>query len=375
MERWQSTYEHRVRFNLSESGVHPLTLSELLSLAGAHPDSLDAVRLGYGQSNGSDALRSAIATLYPGATAANVLVTVGGAEANFASAWQLIEPGSAVAAMLPNYMQIPGLTDSFGARVLPFPLREQDGWRPDLDALAHALEAGARVILVTNPNNPTGKILEREAVDRIVELAELHGAWIIADEVYRGAELQGGETPSFWGRSERVLATNSLSKAYAIPGLRIGWVVGPEDVVEALWGRTDYTTITPATLSDHLAVLALQPGTRPKILERTRGIIRNNLGTLVEWLDARSDLFRYTPPDAGAICTIRYDAPIGSSELAEKLRVEKDVLVVPGDHFGMDRFVRIGFGPPRAELFEALGRVAEAFEEILARPGRAPSPV
>jgi hypothetical protein len=374
MERWQSTYEHRVRFNLSESGVHPLTVAELLELAGEAPDSLARIRLGYGQSNGSDALREAVAALYPGATERNVLVTVGGAEANFASAWQLIGPGDAVAVMLPNYMQVPGLAESFGARVLPFPLVESEGWRPDLDALERALADGARVILVTNPNNPTGRTLEAAAVDRIVALAERHGAWILADEVYRGAELDGGETPSFWGRSERVVVTNSLSKAYAIPGLRIGWVVGPETVVSEIWGRTDYTTITPATLSDHLAVLALQTETRGRILERTRAILRRNLGSLTEWLDARAELFRYTPPDAGAICTLHYDAQMGSSALAEKLRVEKDVLVVPGDHFGMDHFLRIGFGPPREELEEALGRVAEAFEEILARPGP-PHPV
>jgi aspartate/methionine/tyrosine aminotransferase len=371
MERWQSTYEHRVRYNLSESGVHPLTLSELLALAGAAPDSLLDVRLGYGQSNGSDALRARVAALYPGATDANVLVTVGGAEANFACAWQLIEPGDKVAVMLPNYMQIPGLTGGFGAQVLPFHLRAEDGWRPDLDALEQSLRSGARVILVTNPNNPTGRVLPPDAADRIVELAEHHGAWIVADEVYRGAELDGPETPSFWGRTHRVLATNSLSKAYGIPGLRLGWVVGPPEVVSELWGRTDYTTITPATLSDHLAVLALEPRTREKILQRTRAIIRGNLGALTDWLDARPELFRYTPPDAGAICWIHYDAPVRSTALAEKLRAQKDVLIVPGDHFGVDRCMRIGFGPPREELLAALGRVAEAFEEILAHSGHA----
>jgi hypothetical protein len=348
-----------------------MTVAELLALASQEPDSLAQLRLGYGQSNGSDALRARIAALYPGATDTNVLVTVGGAEANFASAWQLIEPGDAVAVMLPNYMQIPGLIESFGARALPFPLREEDNWRPDLDALERALREGARVILITNPNNPTGRVLGRDVVDRIVELGDRHGAWIIADEVYRGAELEGEETPSFWGRAERVLATNSLSKAYAIPGLRIGWVVGPAPVVSELWGRTDYTTITPATLSDHLAVVALEPRTREQILARTRAIIRGNLGTLTAWLDANADLFSYSPPDAGAICWVRYDAPVGSGELAEKLRVEKDVLIVPGDHFGVDRCMRIGFGPPRGELLEALTRVAEAFEDILSHSGRA----
>jgi aspartate/methionine/tyrosine aminotransferase len=208
---------------------------------------------------------------------------------------------------------------------------------------------------------------------RIAELVDHHGAWLLADEVYRGAEVQGEETPSFWGRGERVLVTHSLSKAYALPGLRIGWVTGPASVIAALWGRTDYTTIAPATLSDHLAVLALQPGTRTRILQRTRGIIRNNLQILRSWLDERADLFRYTPPDAGAICMIRYDAPLGSADLAEKLRTEHDVLVVPGSHFGMESCARLGFGPPPQLLEEALARVGDAFEQVLARPGKRPT--
>jgi aspartate/methionine/tyrosine aminotransferase len=154
MERWQSTYEHRVRFNLSESGVHPMTVGELLEIAGL--DGLDDVLLGYGQSNGSDALRAAIAGLYPNATDDSVLVTVGGAEANFAACWQLMDADASAAVMMPNYMQIPGILESFGNRILPFHLREDAGWQPDLDQLSEALEQGARFILVTNPNNPTG---------------------------------------------------------------------------------------------------------------------------------------------------------------------------------------------------------------------------
>jgi hypothetical protein len=368
MERWQSTYEHRVRFNLSESGVHPMSLEELLGLSGAAPGSLDRVRFGYGQSNGSDELRARIAALYPGADDANVLVTVGGAEANFAAHWHLTEPGQAAAVMLPNYMQVPGLLENFGARPLPFHLEEATGWEPDLDELDAALEAGARFVLVTNPNNPTGKALREDALDAIVERAERHGAWILSDEVYQGAEAGGERTPSFWGRYDRVLVTNSLSKAYGLPGLRLGWVVGPADEIATLWGRTDYTTIAPATLSDHLAALALEPETRAKITDRARRIVRENLSATRDWLDARPGLFAYRPPDAGAIVYVRYSADVSSSSFAEKLRVEKDVLVVPGDHFGMDRFLRIGFGPPRDELMEALGRIAEAFDEVALTP-------
>ncbi|RMH21947.1 MAG: aminotransferase class I/II-fold pyridoxal phosphate-dependent enzyme, partial [Gemmatimonadetes bacterium] len=368
MERWQSTYEHRVRFNLSESGVHPLSVDELLALAGADADALLRTRLGYGQSNGSDALRERIAALTPGAREANVLVTIGGAEANFAALWHLLEPGAPVAALLPNYMQVPGLAASLGAPVHGVPLVEDAGWQPDLDALDDALARGARFVLVTNPNNPTGAVLTPESMDGIVAAAERHGAWILADEVYRGAELDGEETPSFWGRSERVLVTNSLSKAYGLPGLRLGWVLGPEGLMEDLWGRTDYTTIAPASLSDALACLALEPATRARILERTRGILRENLQVLAGWIARQGGLFSYRPPDAGAICYVRYDAPVNSSELAERLRVEKSLLVVPGDHFGMDGYLRLGYGPPRAELEEALGRLEETFTEVLSSP-------
>jgi len=363
MERYQSTYEHRVGINLSESGVHPLTVRELLDLAGVE-DGIDGVRLGYGQSNGSDLLRERIAALYSGATEANVLVTVGGAEANFASFWHLLESEGKAAVILPNYGQVPGLLESFGTRLLPVPLREDADWQPDLDALSAALDAGARFVLVTNPNNPTGAALTPQSMDAVVSLTDRHGAWILADEVYAGAEAHGEQTPSFWGRHERVLATNSLSKAYGLPGLRLGWVVGPSDVVAQLWGRTDYTTISPASLSDTLATMALEPETRVRILQRTRGIVQANLDLLRDWMGEQGSRFRYRPPDAGAICYVRYDADVNSTDFAEKVRTEQNVLVVPGDHFGMDRYLRIGFGNPRDELLDGLERIRRAFDEV-----------
>ena len=367
MERWQSTYEHRVQINLSESGVHPLTVDELVELSGRDVPVGDTL-LGYGQSNGSDELRALIAEQY-GATDGSVLVTVGGAEANFTCFWHLFEDDAKAAVVLPTYGQVPGLLESFGERMLPVRLREEEAWQPDLDQLEDALEEGASFVLVTNPNNPTGASLSRDSMDRIAELTGKHGAWILADEVYAGAEAHGEPTPSFWGCHDRVLVTNSLSKAYGLPGLRLGWIVGPEPVVSQLWGRTDYTTIVPASLSDLLARVALEPATREKIGERTRSIVRKNLGVLQEWMDAQEGRFRYRPPDAGAICYTHYDAPVNSTEFAETLRVEKSVLVVPGDHFGMDRYLRLGFGNPKDELLEGLGRVREAFDEVTAAAG------
>ena len=363
MERWQSTYEHRVRYNLSESGVHPLTVGELLEIAGEETG-IDQIQLGYAQSNGSDELRKRIASLYPGATENSVLVTVGGAEANFTCFWHFFESEGKAAVVLPTYGQVPGLIESFDNQLLPVNLVEADGWQPDLSALEAALNNGARFVLITHPNNPTGAALSRESMQVIAELTERHGAWIMADEVYQGAETNGEISPSFWGCHDRVLITNSMSKAYAMPGLRLGWIVGPPDLVQELWGRTDYTTIAPPSVSDTLACLALEPTTRARILERTRKIVRANLGLLETWMATQEGRFTYRPPDAGAICYARYSANINSTEFAEKLRVEKDVLVVPGDHFGMDYYLRLGFGTPAEKLLEALDLIQEAFDEV-----------
>jgi aspartate/methionine/tyrosine aminotransferase len=173
----------------------------------------------------------------------------------------------------------------------------------------------------------------------------------------------GGPTPSFWGRGERIIITNGLSKAYGLPGLRIGWSVASPQLAAELWARKDYTTIGPTVMSDALARLALEPPVRQRIFERTRRIIRDNWTIVERWMTGLDGEFTWRAPDAGAIVFARYRAPVGSSAFAESLRVTHDVLIVPGDHFGMDRYVRLGFGPPAKDLEAALGRVAVAFRE------------
>jgi aspartate/methionine/tyrosine aminotransferase len=361
MERWQSTWENRVRFNLSESGVHPLTAAEVLALAGSDADAVLRVPLGYSQSNGTDGLRAAIAALYPGATPDHVTVTNGSAESNYAICWHLLQPGDRVALMLPNYMQTWGLAHAFGADLRPFRLREALHWQPDPDEVEAAIGPGTKLIVVTNPNNPTGAVLGTAAMRQVVERAEAVGAWILADEVYQGAERVGAATPSFWGMSERVLVVNGLSKAYGLPGLRLGWCVAPPALAAELWARKDYTTIGPGGMSDALATIVLRPAVRARILERTRGIIRANWQVLAAWYATMDGEFTSRPPDAGAISYARYRRDVNSTALAERLRRDHDVLVVPGDQFEMDHFVRFGFGPPRADLEAALERVAAAF--------------
>jgi aspartate/methionine/tyrosine aminotransferase len=365
MERWQSHYENRVRWNLSESGVHPLTVAELLDLGG--PDSRGSlldVGLGYGQTNGSPVLRERIAALYDGASADDVVVTNGSAEANFVTAWRLVRPGDAVAVLTPTYMQLPGLATDLGAGVRPIPLRPENRWQPDPTEVRRAIREDTRLVVVTNPQNPTGVRLSDTSIAAVVGRAEQVGAWVLADEVYAGAEREGTETPSLLGRYERVVASGSLSKAYGLPGLRVGWLVARNpEVTEALWARKDYTTIAPGTLTDALAALALRSDVRARLIERSRSIIREHFDVVRRWI-RDTPAFSLPSHDAGAVCFPAYDLPIDSMALAERLRVEKDVLIVAGAHFEMKGYVRIGFGIPRTDLEEALARVGELVREL-----------
>lgn len=359
MERWQSVYEHRVQYNLSESGVMPLTLAELLGLTGLNPAE---IRLGYPQTNGSDELRERVAALYDGAQPDNVLITSGSAEANFLSLWHLLEPGDRAVVLVPTYGQTPGLAAGLGARLRTFWLQEDLGWQPAPGAAADTITDDTRLVVVTNPANPTGSILSPEARGEIVAACESSGAWLVADEVYVGSEADGAQTPSFWGAYERLLVTGSLSKAYGLPGLRVGWLVGPADAVERIWATKDYTTISASAVADALATAVLQPEIRQTILSRTREIIRRNRAIVDEWISDSEQVSAWIRPRAGAIGLVRYDLEINSAVLAEALRAEAGVLVVPGDHFDLDGYLRIGFGDDSAELETALARVGSALE-------------
>jgi aspartate/methionine/tyrosine aminotransferase len=356
MERMMSKWENVVEYNLSESGVHPLRLRELVG--GADLEALLNTELNYPQANGLPILRERIAALYPGATADNVLVTVGCAEANFVALQTLLEPGDEMVIMLPNYMQTWGIGQNLGFSVKSFHLQEEQGWKPDLAQLEQTVSPQTRLIAVCNPNNPTGYILTDEEMDAIVAIADRVGAWVTADEVYAGAEqFTDTETPSFWGRYDRLLAMNSLSKAYGLPGLRIGWIVGPADTVDQLWARHEYTTISTTMLSNQLATIALSEEVRPRLIQRTRDYIRRGYPVLEAWFASHPGVFSLVPPRAAAIAFAHYHLDINSSELVDRLMREAGVLIVPGDHFGLDHHLRISFGLPHDYLRAGLAGI------------------
>jgi hypothetical protein len=368
LERSQSIWENQVAWNIAESGVHPLRVSELAD-SQALRDALLEQELGYPQTNGTVELRGAIAALYANATIDHVQVTNGGSEANCIVLMRLVETGDEIVAMSPNYLQLAGLARALGATVKPWRARlprpaADARYTWDLDELRELVTANTRAICVCNPNNPTGARLDEATLDAVCRIASSVGAWVIDDEIYRGAERLADDTATVWDCGyERAIVTSGLSKAYGLPGLRIGWTVAPPDLVAELWGVHDYTTIAPGAINDRLARTALDRGKRELLLARTRMIVRSNYQIVKAWLE-RQDGLSHVPSEAGAIVLVRHAHPLRSSDLAERMRVERGVLVAAGDHFGIDGHLRIGFGSDPEYLANALDVMSEFLRMI-----------
>ncbi len=360
MERMQSTWEHRVKYDLSESGLEALTLEDAVR----DLDALRTERLGYANGMGRDQTRALVAAFHPEATRDNVLITTGTSEANFLALATLVDPGDEVVIVMPNYMQLHGIARGLGAKVTEVWLREEWGWRLDLDALRAAVTKKTKVVCICNPNNPTGQILSAAEVLDVATIVEGQGAWLLADEVYRGAERLAQETATFYGHHDRIIVTGGLSKAYGLPGLRIGWIVAPPERIAAAWAMKDYTTIAPATLSELLAEIAL--ARREQLLKRARHLLNERWPILESWAAAHAQELHWVAPAAGGICFFGYSFPIESTELVDRLIRDWGTMVVPGAHFNAERHLRIGFGMPTRILrggLEAIDRALVALAD------------
>ncbi len=362
LERVQSIYENTVKYNLTESGFHPFTLKELLSET--QLETIQNMVLGYGQTNGLIPTRQAIAALYPNCNEDNVMVCNGTSEANFIACHTLLEKGDEVVMMVPNYMQIWGIVQEMGCTPKAFHLLESDNWQPDLAELKKQVTNKTKMIVICNPNNPTGYTLSKEEMQEIINIADSVGAWIYSDEVYRGAELDGVEIDSFVGLYDRVLVNGGLSKAYALPGLRVGWLTGPKQLIDDAWSYHDYTSITAGILSNKITEWVLQPEMRKRILTRNRNMLNQNLKYTLEWVQSHGDLFHFIPPKAGGMAFMRYHLEMNSTELSDWLRINKSVFILAGDCYGMDNYFRLGIGAEKDYLLAGYKLVDEGLQTL-----------
>jgi aspartate/methionine/tyrosine aminotransferase len=360
VEQWMNAHETTATWNTAETCVDSLRVEELLALVGDGDAALRRLletKLTYGHITGSPELRAAIAALYDERIGPEDVITTNGAiGANFLSLFALVEPGDTVVCVRPTYQQLFSMPEALGAKVRLLSLREEDGYLPDVDELCSLVDDSTRLIVLNNPNNPTGALIDEPLLHEIVAVAREHGAWLLCDEVYRRLEHEPGTTaPSVADLYERGVSTGSMSKSYSLAGLRTGWVVGPPDLIERCLEVRDYTTISCGVLDDALALLALEH--LDELLARNLEIVRGNLAVVDEWLAAEPRL-HHVRPRAGTTTLIRYEYPVPSVELCQAMFDFNGAFVMPGVAFDEEHSFRLGYACARDVLDGGLAAIS-----------------
>ena len=261
VEEWMNEYEHEAIFNLAETCVNPLTVEELIRLDGTEPaDFFEQVakqKLTYGHITGSPEFRQLVAGLYSSITEDQVLLMNGAIGANFLVFYSLVQPGDHVIAIHPAYQQLYDVPKSFGASVDLLHLRKENNFLPDLDELRSMVKDNTKLIVINNPNNPTGALMDDEMLKEIVAIAKETDAYTLCDEVYRNLLQEDQKISSIVDLYEKGISTSSMSKGLSLAGLRLGWIAASPEVIRECLKRRDYNTISCGLIDDMLAVHAL----------------------------------------------------------------------------------------------------------------------
>lgn len=360
VELWMNEWETKCQWNLAETCVESITVEELLRLTGTEKSELNKLlpmKMTYGSIEGSDRLRNSVAATYDHQTKDNVIITHGTIGANMLAHKTLVSSGDRVVAVVPTYQQHYSIPSSIGAEVHQLTLSDNDGWLPDLNKLRKLVSPGTRLLALNNPNNPTGALMDRSFLEEVVEIAREANAWLLCDEVYRGTDQTGmGSTVSIADLYEKGISTASVSKAYSLAGLRLGWIVGSQEFIEEVVIHRDYDTISVGMINDHFASIALEHSN--VLLERSQNITRNNLAVLESWVE-QEPLISWVKPNSGTTALLKYDLLTSSRELCVELLKDTGVMLTPGSALGMEGYLRIGYANNPSILKEGLAQFSE----------------
>lgn len=365
VERWMDAYETKCEVNIAESCVDSLQLKELMGICGVEESFVKNImdmKLTYGSIEGSDYLKKGISSLYKNASNDQIIVTHGAISANYLVLMSLVEPEDEVVTILPTYQQHYSIPESIGAKVHKIHLKHENGFKLNLDELESLVNEKTKLISFVNPNNPTGASMDSETMKKIAEIAGKSGSYVLSDEAYRGMNYEGESfTDSIVDIYPKGISTGSMSKTFALAGLRMGWVCGCREIIEKVNIRRDYNHISCSMIDDYVAAIALE--NKDKIVERSLEIIKRNLDIVDEWI-GNNDGFSYVRPKAGPVIVIKYDHDMGSREFCTGLVEKKGVLVVPGSVLDIEGHFRVGIGNNMENLKEGLKRIGEFYKSI-----------
>lgn len=366
VEEWMDKYESDAKYNITDTCARPMTLKELFALAGEDREDFVEVLFekeqSYGSIYGLASLKEEIAGLYETITPDDILTQHGATGGNQHVLFSLVRPGDRVVAFSPSYQQFYSTPRALGANVTVLKLRRSNGFLPDLDELRKAAARGLRLICINNPNNPTGSLIPEDMMKEIVEIARSSGTYILCDEVYAGVSIEGAACPSIADLYEKGIATGSMSKAFSLAGLRLGWLATKSQEALRQFKRVrDYDLVSCGLFDEETAALALRH--KEKILERNRAILRHNLPILEQWVEGEKHV-SFVKPKAGTMALVYYDVDMPSTLFCHRMYHETGAFAVPGDCFEEPSSFRVGYGHDGEKLAKGLEAVSEFFRKL-----------
>ncbi|KAH7402517.1 pyridoxal phosphate-dependent transferase [Pyrenochaeta sp. MPI-SDFR-AT-0127] len=362
VESWMDAYETKCKYNVAETCCASISIDQLRELSEIkNKEVFDTSKiLNYGAIRGSEELRTNLARLYSAKVTTplppdNILTTPGAIQANYLTAYALVGPGDHVICHYPTYQTLYEVPKQMGAEVDLWKAKPENNWVPAIDDLKALIKPNTKLIVINNPNNPTGAVLGKTFLQELVDIASEKNIIILGDEVYRPlfhsiSPLDKEFPPSLLSMGyKNVIVTGSMSKAYSLAGIRIGWIASRNsDIIETIAAARHYTTISVSHFDEQIAAYALHPSTVHNLLARNIGLAKTNLALLEKFVLKNEDECEWVKPVAGTTAFIkihREGKPVDSVDFCKKLLEKTGVMFVPGQCFGEEwkGYVRIGF--------------------------------
>lgn len=364
LERYYTAYEFTAKYSICNSDCEAMSIGDLLALEEGAQERFNNLWLGYTETQGHPSLRQAIAKTYDHIDSENLLVCTGAQEPIFLFSQAILKAGDEVIVQTPCYQSVQSIPESIGCKVLDWMVKYVDGVPTfDLEELERKITHKTKVIYLNTPHNPTGFHFSKAEQQAIIDLARKHNIIIFSDEVYRELEHQSQYTIAGFGDAyENGVSLGVMSKAYGLPGLRIGWLATKNKaILEKVAMLKEYTTICNSAPSEFLAEVGLN--NRQMLLQKNLAIIKQNLPLYHQFFEKYSDLFSWYKPNAGPIAWVKMKIEMDDMFFAQKALKEKSVLILPGGIYDYPGYFRIGFGrrgiPDALRIFEEF--VVETF--------------
>jgi aspartate/methionine/tyrosine aminotransferase len=353
LEVWFDEYQFEVDYDIGESGMKFFSIKEL-------DIDLNDVDLRYGYHLGHPGLRSEIVREYSGQTIDNVAVTTGASEANFSVIAHLVGPKDHIIVEHPTYPSLFQVPRSLGRDLTLFHLKWEDDFRPDMESLRKLVKPNTKLITLTHPGNPTGTVITKDELKEAIEIAEAAGAYLMVDETYRDLMFED-PPPLAATMSPIAISLTSMSKTWGVPGIRIGWAVADNSIIQAIRAIREQITICNSSVGEAIAKEILMK--KNKILSMLRKSMFSNYKILKEWMDSQ-DWLEWVEPKSGVVCAPRLKRGGSTDKLCKLLVTKYRTFTVPGSAMELDGHFRIGFGGEQEELVKGLEQLGHALKEI-----------